>query len=122
RIGKLANRLFERSGTVLDGRYHVRSLHTPLEVRRALRYVLLNHRHHAAQRRRARVARNAHASRNPAPALDTARSARWFDGWGIAVVPPNEVEFCEVASARTWLMRIGWRRYGLIDPMDVPTA
>ena len=50
RIGKLANRLFQRSGKVLDGRYHLRPLRTPLEVHRALRYVLLNHRHHAAQR------------------------------------------------------------------------
>ena len=52
RIGKLAKRLFQRSGKVLDGRYHLRALRTPLEVHRALRYVLLNHRHHAAQRRR----------------------------------------------------------------------
>ncbi len=52
RIGKLANRLFQRKGKVLDGRYHLRPLRTPLEVHRALRYVLLNHRHHAAQRRR----------------------------------------------------------------------
>ncbi len=52
RIGKLANRLFQRSGKVLDGRYHLRPLRTPLEVHRALRYVLLNHRHHAAQRRK----------------------------------------------------------------------
>jgi REP element-mobilizing transposase RayT len=52
RIGKLANRLFQRGGKVLDGRYHLRALRTPLEVHRALRYVLLNHRHHAAQRRR----------------------------------------------------------------------
>ena len=51
RIGKLVNRLFQRSGKVLDGRYHLRPLRTPLEVRRALRYVLLNHRHHAARRR-----------------------------------------------------------------------
>ncbi len=54
RIGKLTNRLFERKGKVLDGRYHLRPLRTPLEVHRALRYVLLNHRHHAAQRRKAR--------------------------------------------------------------------
>jgi len=55
RIGKLVNRLFQRSGKVLDGRYHLRPLRTPLEVRHALRYVLLNHRHHAARRRNASI-------------------------------------------------------------------
>ena len=84
RIGKLANRLFQRKGKVLDGRYHLRPLRTPLEVHRALRYVLLNHRHHAAQQ---------HSS-TPMPSIprvqpDPASSGRWFDGWRIATVPPN---------------------------------
>ena len=116
RLGKLANRLFERRGQVLDGRYHLRPLRTPLEVRRALRYVLLNHRHHAAQRRGARP------SNRRAGVLDPASSARWFDGWCISTPSPNEAEICEVASARTWLLRIGWRRHGLIDPMGIPIA
>jgi len=25
-----------------------------------------------------------------------------------------------VARARTWLLRVGWRRHGLLDPTDVP--
>lgn len=127
RIGKLANRLFKRSGRVLDGRYHVRPLRTPLEVRRALRYVLLNHRHHAARRRGVRVAHDLRdvrrsSSSTCAAALDPASSARWFDGWCSAAAPPNSVEVREVASARTWLLRTGWRRHGLIEPTDVPMA
>jgi REP element-mobilizing transposase RayT len=110
RIGKLVNRLFQRSGTVLDGRYHLRPLRTPLEVRRALRYVLLNHRHHAAQRRR----------RDRSATLDPASSGRWFAGWSIATDLPNSSEVPEVAPARTWLLRTGWRRYGRIDPAEVP--
>ena len=35
RIGRCANRVFERRGRVLDGRYHHRVLRTPREVRRA---------------------------------------------------------------------------------------
>src|SRR5262249_14368486 len=122
RIGKLANRLFERSGKVLDGRYHLRPLRTPLEVRRALRYVLLNHRHHAAQRRCVRVARDVRGYPSSNVALDPASSARWFDGWCIAKTAPNTIEVCEVAPARTWLLKIGWRRHGLIDPADIPAA
>ena len=125
RLGKLVNRLFRRSGAVLDGRYHARPLRTPLEVRRALRYVLLNHRHHAARRRhgdRARADGRRHraASRHAVP--DPASSGAYFDGWSITTAPPDRDEVCEVASARTWLLRIGWRRHGLIDPADVPLS
>src|SRR5262245_38577399 len=115
RIGKLANRLFARSGKVLDGRYHLRRLNTPLEVHRALRYVLLNHRHHAAQRHRPK-----YSTHHARPAPDPASSGRWFDGWRIATAPPNMTDLREVAVARTWLLRLGWRRYGLIDPTEIP--
>jgi REP element-mobilizing transposase RayT len=111
RLGKLANRLFGRKGNVLDGRYHVRPLRTPLEVRRALCYVLLNHRHHAAQR--GRLPRQQ-------PELDPASSGRWFDGWRIATPPSDPTDAHEVASPTTWLLRKGWRRRGLIDPAEVP--
>ena len=103
------------SGTVLDGRYHLRALHTPLEVHRALRYVLLNHRHHAAQR-----CRPNHPIDRAKAAPDPASSGRWFDGWRIATAPPNSKDTCEVAPARTWLLHAGWRRHGLIDPAEVP--
>jgi len=112
RIGKLVNRLFQRSGKVLDGRYHLRPLRTPLEVHRALRYVLLNHRHHAAQRRNPSI----HDVR---AAPDPASSGRWFDGWREATGQPKSADVREVAIARTWLLQVGWRRHGLIDPIDV---
>ena len=113
RIGKLVNRLFERSGTVLDSRYHVRPLRTPLEVRRASSYVLLNHRHHAAQRR----GRSHGACTSP----DPASSGRSFDGWrGTTAAAPAAADLCEVAPARTWLLRVGWRRHRLIDLAEVP--
>ncbi len=115
RIGKLANRLFERKGKVLDGRYHLRPLRTPLEVHRALRYVLLNHWHHAAQRRKANPSSD-HERVQP----DPASSGRWFSGWSIATAPPNPNDHCEVAPARTWLLQTAWRRHGLIHPADVP--
>ena len=115
RIGKLTNRLFQRKGKVLDGRYHLRPLRTPLEVHRALRYVLLNHRHHAAQRRKP-----AHSTHRVQAQPDPASSGRWFDGWRIATVPPNPTDICEVAPARTWLLQTAWRRHGLIHPAEVP--
>ena len=114
RLARAVNRVGRRSGPVLDGRYHHRSLRPPREVRRALAYVLLNARWHLAKSRG--------ISRSVTAHLDGASSARWFDGFR------PEVESClpsasgtrEVARPRTWLLRIGWRRHGLVDPSEVP--
>jgi hypothetical protein len=106
------NRTFRRKGPVLADRYHLHVLRTPREVRSALAYVLLNARRHA--RKASRVLR-----------CDPASSGRWFDGWkrrpevhrsqaGLRSPP--------VARARSWLLRVGWRRHGLIDPLEVPGA
>src|SRR5215470_15984824 len=113
RLARAVNRTVGRSGPVLDGRYHHRSLRSPREVRRALAYVLLNARRHLTKRRS--------AAGDP-PRLDPASSARWFDGWRPEVASriPHRSEPREVARARSWLLRLGWRRHGLIDPAEAP--
>jgi hypothetical protein len=111
------NRVFTRSGPVLDGRFHHRVLRTPREVRNALAYVLLNARRHFAKRT---------GDRRPPVRLDAASSARWFDGWKPAwraLLGPRGGEQGaprDVAAAHTWLLRVGWRRHGLVDPSEVP--
>ena len=50
RVARAANRVFKRSGRVLAGRYHLRVLKTPREVRNAIAYVLLNARKHWRER------------------------------------------------------------------------
>jgi REP element-mobilizing transposase RayT len=116
RLARAVNRVFSRSGPVLDGRFHHRVLRTPREVRNALAYVLLNARRHFAKAR---------AGRRPPVRLDVASSGRWFDGWKRAWLARLGAEApgpgaCEVAPARTWLLRVGWRRHGLVDPSEVP--
>jgi REP element-mobilizing transposase RayT len=113
RLARAVNRVSGRSGPVLDGRYHHRSLRSPREVRRALAYVLLNARRHLAKRR--------HVARE-APHLDGASSARWFDGWRPEAASriPESLAPRDVALPRTWLLRVGWRRHGLVDPAEVP--
>jgi len=109
RLARAVNRVFGRRGPVLADRYHVRALKTPREVRNALRYVLLNFSRHAS-----RVSR-----------LDPASSARWFDGWqpsGTAAFSAKSQAPRPVARARSWLLRLGWRLHGLLDPADVPGA
>jgi REP element-mobilizing transposase RayT len=117
RLAHAVNRVAGRRGHVLDGRYHHRVLGTPREVRRALAYVLLNARRHLQKRSRSAIS----ASRAP---FDPASSARWFDGWRsqTATRSPEVRGRPEVARPRTWLLRIGWRRHGLLDPREVPGA
>jgi REP element-mobilizing transposase RayT len=110
RLARVAQRVFGWRGPVLDGRYHLRLLGTPREVRNALAYVLPNVRKHWRQR-------NGHA---PPVRLDEASSGRWFDGWSVLARGPTLAEPREVAPARTWLLTRGWRRHGLVDPAEVP--
>jgi REP element-mobilizing transposase RayT len=114
RLARAVNRVGGRSGPVLDGRYHHRSLRSPREVRRALSYVLLNARRH--------LAKNRGVSRSATAHFDGASSARWFDGWRPEVASRflEATGHAEVARPRTWLLRVGWRRHGLVDPSEVP--
>jgi len=111
RVAHAVQRVFHRKGAVLLGRYHIRALRTPREVRNALAYVLLNVRKHWKQR---------NGGTPPPVLLDAASSGAWFSGWSgrFQILPPSEPP--PVASPHTWLLRLGWRRHGLIDPAEVP--
>ncbi len=117
RVARAVNRIAGRKGRVLADRYHLQLLPTPLQVRNALRYVLLNSRRHAA---------SAGAKLAGAVRLDPASSARWFDGWTrklrveLARGGAEDVTQRPVSRARTWLLAMGWRRHGLLDPAEVP--
>jgi hypothetical protein len=74
-----------------------------------------------------RVMKRKKARRVMEVVLDPASSARWFEGWkrGSGPVPRAAVSAAghdrpPVARARTWLLTVGWRRHGLLDPVDVP--
>jgi REP element-mobilizing transposase RayT len=116
RIARGLNRALGRKGKVFADRYHVRVLTTPREVRNARAYVMLNARRHAAQRGRRLVHRE----------VDIYSSWAWFDGWKDcpkswirkARAGPD-AERCNT-DPQTWLMRVGWRRHGLIRLGEVP--
>jgi hypothetical protein len=104
RIARAVNRALGRRGRVWGDRYHARMLRTPREVRRALVYVLANWRKHLPGAR----------------GLDPCSSAAWFEGWRRL---RSTVEGTgPVRAARTWLARVGWRRYGLIDIAEAPRS
>ena len=113
RLARGINKVLGRRGKFFAERYHSRVLKTPREVKAALRYVLLNARHHS-----------------PRPPtkdwIDPYSSAAWFDGWRdpirarepwmrelVAQSPPTAV-------ATRWLLTTGWRRWGPIGFDEVP--
>ena len=112
RIARAVRRVFGGRGPVLAERYHQRVVRSPREVRHALAYVVLNSRKHAAALG-LRLLREV-------TSVDAASSGRWFAGWARALPPaPDEPA---VDAPRTWLLRVGWRRHGLIDPSEIPGA
>jgi REP element-mobilizing transposase RayT len=111
RIAKRLNRMARRTGRVFADRYHVRPARTPRDVRGLLVYVLQNARHH----------RGTQAPRRGAW-VDPYSSARFFDGWSRSVIldgpPPDGPP--PVAPPHSWLLRVGWRRHGLVRPEEAP--
>ncbi|MGH8698789.1 MAG: hypothetical protein ACREVS_20040 [Burkholderiales bacterium] len=105
RIARGLNRLWRRAGAVFGDRFHARQLRSPREVRNALVYVLQNARKHGSWR-----------ARLP----DAYSSGPSFDGWKEAGRNVAESSARSLARARTWLLSLGWRRHGLIDPREVP--
>jgi len=116
-IARRLNQLWKRKGRVFAERFHARPLTTPTEVRHALAYVLNNARKHGI------------IGDGP----DRYSSGPWFEGWSSAsssTEAPSHRRAIEgesrlptvvpTAAARTWLLRVGWRRGGRIDWREIP--
>ncbi|MBV8755814.1 MAG: transposase [Deltaproteobacteria bacterium] len=102
------NAALGRAGQLFAHRYHARALKSPREVRNAIAYVLLNRKHHDADKRYGRMW------------IDPASSAAWFSGWSDRV-RADEVWKRELlglpkptAEPTTWLLTTGWKRHGLL--------
>lgn len=112
RLARAVNRACSRQGKVFAERYHARPLKSPREVRRALVYVLFNERHHLASR-----------GLSVAPwSLDSCSSAREFAGFVFhpELPRPERREHETTLPARCYLLRVGWRRHGLIRLEEGP--
>jgi REP element-mobilizing transposase RayT len=110
RLARRLNALFGLRGSVLRERYHLRTLTTPKQVRNALAYVLCNFHKHREN-----------LGDVPPDLIDECSSGLWFDGWDDgrrfprAGPPP-------VSRAQTWLLRFGWKRWGLVRSSEVPSS
>ena len=104
RIARALNKLWRRVGSIFSDRFHARILRTPREVRNALVYVLQNARKHGAWR---------------ALFPDVYSSGASFEGWK---TNPAVSSGRLLARARTWLLTVGWKKRGLIDPREAPAG
>jgi REP element-mobilizing transposase RayT len=104
RLARKLNASLGRRGRVFADRFHHRVLATPRQVRSALGYVLCN-------------ARKYRVAPHLAGWLDPLSSAPAFDGWRCASGEPAERS---TSRPRTWLLRVGWRRGGLLEPDHTP--
>jgi putative transposase len=104
RLARRINRLLFRRGSLWADRWFGVELTSPRQVRNALVYVLQNHAKHSASHR---------------PARDPLSSARIFDGFATAQRGASASR-AGPSGARTWLLRIGWKRHGLIRHDEVP--
>jgi REP element-mobilizing transposase RayT len=115
RLAKNLNRRLHRRGTFFAERYHARILRSPTQTRNAIRYVLLNARHHT----------QAPGTRF---AYDPYSSAHWFDGWATRL--PTGALFSRAlareprptAAPTRWLLSVGWRRWGPLRLDDRPSG
>ena len=131
RIARALNRLWKRTGSVFVDRFHEHELHTPREVRNALVYVLQNlNKHH--------IWLDAPDPLSSGPAFDgwqrrsVGRVAAGFGserrveverGRGATEAPNSpwlRAARADAPNPKTWLLGVGWRRHGLIDPSEQP--
>ena len=125
-VGRLAarcarglNARLGRRGRTFRDRFHARIISSPRQMRNVLRYVLRGAHKDAA--------RSAH--KRELTGVDFWSSAYYFDGFAnvgaAAEEPPLEPgariideRGPPVTPARSWLLRVGWRRHGLIHTAE----
>ena len=105
-----------RRGQVFSDRYHAEVIKTPRQARHTLAYVLNNWRKHREDR----------GARERTWNVDPFSSGALFGGWkelegqDVMWKLPDTYEPLVVWTPKTWLLREGWRRYGLIRCGEVP--
>jgi len=107
------NAVCGRRGEVFAYRYNAKPITNPRQMRNALSYVLNNWRRHQEHLRSDAAGRSR---------LDPYSTAIHFRGWR---EPPHLAvrdDYVPLPSAapQTWVLRVGWQRYGAISAYEVP--
>ena len=92
-------------GRLFAERYHAHLLKTPSEARHALVYVM----HNSVK----------HGETSPG-VCDPYSSAAAFDGYASPPRVKEPLDAMLIAKAASWLLKVGWRKRGLIRPNESP--
>lgn len=107
---------YRRRGSVFPDRYHAVIIRSPRQARSNIAYVLNNWRRHGES---AGVIAQKHGWR-----VDPFSSAPSFQGWQDinvdALVWPETYYMLPVFDPRTWLLKEGWKKHGLVRTTEVP--
>jgi len=111
RIARGLNRLLRRTGRFFRDRFHSRVIRSPRQARHVLAYVLLNE-HKDRAKQGVRIG-----------GIDWYSSGAFFDGWADSHVRalPREgpgAKRTPVTAPESWLLRLGWRRHGLVQTTE----
>ncbi len=106
RIAKAVNKVFQRTGKVLETGYHAQTLRKDRQIHNALRYVLLNTRKHTRGRGR--------------PQIDPFSSMRWFEGFSGPELPADRDGEPEVSTPFIRALERSWQYLGRIHPSEIP--
>jgi hypothetical protein len=110
RVARRMNAVLSRRGKVWGDRWHGHTLTTPGEVRRALAYVLLNGRKHGA------VPFGLDPFASVVWSHDVFADPVYRDGLRLLA----EARVSPVAEPKTWLLKMGWKKLGLLRLADAP--
>jgi REP element-mobilizing transposase RayT len=105
-----------RRGAVFPDRYHAEIITSPRQARHTLAYVMLNFRKHQEDR----------AYPMSGWTIDWFSTAVMFPGWKeygdepFLWRGPGNYDPLVVYQPRTWLLRVGWKKHGLISFREVP--
>lgn len=103
-----------RRGRVFSDRYHIEVVTNCRQAHRVLGYILNNWRKH----------REDFDRKAQEWMIDPFSSASSFDGWKERdQIPPWPVSYRPlfVRPARSWLLRVGWKKYGPISCFEIPS-
>jgi len=111
-VAKAFNRELGRKGKLFAYRYHATQITSPKQARSSLAYVLNNWRRHREDET---------CERSQLANIDPYSSAISFDGWkGMSFAVPADYTPLPVSEPSTWLLRVGWKKHGLLDVREVP--
>jgi putative transposase len=116
-LARRLNRLLFRRGRCWSDRWHQRALKTPRSVRRALVYVLANFKKHGEF---VRAPIDPCSSGPYFPEYVECRGKAPFELQSKLVPPQFRKEGPPIREPTSWLLRIGWQRWGQISFHEAP--